>query len=111
MDVTRTQPPLDALVSSAVPMFDQLAERITGGRSVVGVIGLGYVGLPLLRVISQAGFPAVGFDIDQQKVDSLNAGKSYIHHIPDADIAELRTDRGVTFTSDFSGLNDADVIL
>src|SRR5215475_4206484 len=100
MDVIRTQPPLDALVSSAVPMFDQLAERITGGRSVVGVIGLGYVGLPLLRAVSQAGFPALGFDIDQQKVDSLNAGISYIRHIPDADIAALLAGRRVTFTSD-----------
>ena len=46
MDVTRTQAPIDTLVSPSVPMFDQLAERITSGRSVVSVIGLGYVGLP-----------------------------------------------------------------
>jgi UDP-N-acetyl-D-glucosamine dehydrogenase len=111
MDVIRTQPPIDTLVSPSVPMFDQLAERISGGRSIVSVIGLGYVGLPLLRAVSQAGFPAIGFDIDQQKVDSLNAGKSYIRHIPDGDIAELRAAQNVTFTSDFSALADADVIL
>jgi UDP-N-acetyl-D-glucosamine dehydrogenase len=111
MDVTRTQPSVDTLVSSAVPMFDQLAERIRSGRSIVSVIGLGYVGLPLLRALSQAGFPAIGFDIDQQKVDALNSGKSYIRHIPDADIAELRGGLSVTFTSDFSALKDADVIL
>jgi UDP-N-acetyl-D-glucosamine dehydrogenase len=111
MDVTRTQPPMDNLVSPSVPMFDQLAERINGGRSVVSVIGLGYVGLPLLRAVSQAGFPAIGFDIDQQKIDSLNAGKSYIRHIPDGDIAELRAAYNVAFTSDFSALKDADVIV
>jgi UDP-N-acetyl-D-glucosamine dehydrogenase len=111
MDVTRTQPPIDNLVSPSVPMFDQLAERINGGRSVVSVIGLGYVGLPLLRAVSQAGFPAIGFDIDQQKIDSLNAGKSYIRHIPDGDIAELRAAYNVAFTSDFSALKDADVIV
>src|SRR5437867_4154238 len=111
MDVTRTQPSVDTLVSSAVPMFDQLGERIRSGRSIVSVIGLGYVGLPLLRALSQAGFPAIGFDIDQQKIDALNSGKSYIRHIPDADIAELRGGLGVTFTSDVSALKDADVIL
>jgi len=111
MDVTRTQAPIDTLVSPSVPMFDQLAERITSGRSVVSVIGLGYVGLPLLRAISQAGFPVIGFDIDQQKVDDLNAGKSYIRHIPDDDIADLRNTHTVTFTTDFSALKEADIIL
>ena len=65
----------------------------------------------MLRAISQAGFPVIGFDIDQQKVDILNAGKSYIRHIPDDDIAELRDTHTVTFTTDFSALKEADIIL
>src|SRR6266853_2837522 len=58
----------------------------------VGVIGLGYVGLPLANLFHQKGFQVVGFDIDQRKVDSLRAGKSYIGHIPNERVAELMGD-------------------
>ncbi len=75
-------------------------ESAIGQRTArVGVIGLGYVGLPLIRAFVAAGFRTLGFDVDQRKVDQLQAGQSYIEHIPSAWIAEcvaggqLRADR------------------
>ena len=63
----------------------RLADLIAKKQAVIGVIGLGYVGLPLVRAFTAAGFRCMGFDVDQTKVDKLNAGQSYIKHIgPDA---------------------------
>ena len=62
--------------------FQSLMEQITQRQAVVGVIGLGYVGLPLVQVFVKAGFSVLGYDIDQSKVDQLNVGQSYIGHIP-----------------------------
>ena len=69
-------------------MKKRFFQKIADKTAVVGVIGLGYVGLPLIRAFMNAGFSAVGFDVDQRKVDSLRAGKSYIEHIPDSWIAD-----------------------
>jgi UDP-N-acetyl-D-mannosaminuronate dehydrogenase len=63
-------------------MKNQLAEKIASKQAVVGVVGLGYVGLPLIQAFVGAGYKTLGFDVDQSKVDSLLAGKSYIGHIP-----------------------------
>ena len=62
-------------------MSKQLAEAIANKNAVVGVVGLGYVGLPLIRAFISAGFRTMGFDVDQQKVDRLLAGESSIGHI------------------------------
>ena len=59
----------------------KLAEAIRNKTAKIGVIGLGYVGLPLVRTFVGAGLQAIGFDVDQSKVESLQAGKSYIEHI------------------------------
>ena len=58
-----------------------LEQAIRDKTAMVGVIGLGYVGLPLIQAFVSAGFRTMGFDVDQRKVDSLNAGQSYIRHI------------------------------
>jgi len=86
-----------------------LIDKIGNRTAHVGVIGLGYVGLPLVMEFAGAGFPVTGFDIDRRKVDLLKEGKSYIKHI---DIAPLRS-RKVNFsaTADFSKLNDMECIL
>ncbi len=76
----------------------------------VGVIGLGYVGLPLANLFHQKGFQVVGFDIDQRKVDSLNGGKSYIGHIADARVVELMADRRFIPTTDFAKIRDVDTV-
>ncbi len=76
----------------------------------VGVIGLGYVGLPLVLLFSQEGFRVTGFDIDTAKVDRLNAGESYIHRIEPHQIESAQS-KGFRATSDFSEIADVDAIL
>ena len=69
-------------------MAKTLGQAIESKSAVVGVIGLGYVGLPLIRAFVAAGFRTMGFDVDCAKVDQLLAGKSYIKHIPSEWIGE-----------------------
>jgi len=76
----------------------------------VGIIGLGYVGLPLALLFSEAGFAVLGFDIDAEKVDALNTGRSYIHRISAEQIASARA-AGFRATSDFAEARDCDAIL
>ncbi len=88
-----------------------LEDRIRTKHAVVGVIGLGYVGLPLVAGFSRAGFRVLGFDVDASKVASLEASRSYIAHIPDAVLEELHRERRFSATSDFSRLPECDAIL
>jgi UDP-N-acetyl-D-glucosamine dehydrogenase len=67
--------------------YDALRSRIDARRAVVGVVGLGYVGLPLVHAFIEAGFRVLGYDVDQAKVDRLQRGESYIGHIPSAWLA------------------------
>lgn len=60
----------------------QLLDRLTGKHAHIGVFGLGYVGLPLALSFAEAGYPVTGFDIDPEKVDTLNSGRTYLSHIP-----------------------------
>lgn len=90
--------------------FPALLSRVQTGTATVGIIGLGYVGLPLARAFARAGFRVLGFDIDQHKVDKLNAGRSYIKQIPDATIAEMRANR-FEATDQFTRLGEADCVL
>jgi UDP-N-acetyl-D-glucosamine dehydrogenase len=76
----------------------------------VAIIGLGYVGLPLAIRFSQEGFAVTGFDIDEEKVKLLNAGKSYIKHINTDDITAMSAN-GFKATSDFSKIAEVDVII
>src|SRR5260370_17045382 len=76
----------------------------------IGVIGLGYVGLPLSLLLSEAGFKVTGFDIDAKKVTDLEAGRSYIFRIPATEIQSAR-EQGFTATADFSGLSAQDAII
>ena len=66
--------------------MQRLMQRIQDRKAVVGIIGMGYVGLPLAQTFRAAGFPVVGFDIDQAKVKALMAGRSYIKHITAASV-------------------------
>jgi UDP-N-acetyl-D-glucosamine dehydrogenase len=76
----------------------------------IGVIGLGYVGLPLSLLLSEAGFKVTGFDIDAKKVTDLEAGRSYIFRIPAEEIQSARK-QGFTATADFAYLSDQDAII
>ena len=62
--------------------FQSWRDAIRNHAARVGVVGMGYVGLPLMRTFCSAGFSCLGFDVDEVKVAQLNAGKSYIKHIP-----------------------------
>ena len=97
--------------------FDHLSlasacvERFQSRTARIGVIGLGYVGLPLIHAMSKANFRTVGFDIDPVKVAMLNRGESYIQHLPDTLIAELRAGDRFCATTDFSQLKTVDAIV
>ncbi|MDC0304907.1 nucleotide sugar dehydrogenase [bacterium] len=85
--------------------------RIQNKEAVIGVVGLGYVGLPLILSFSAKGFRCVGFDIDQAKVNSINSGKSYINHI-DSTSLKLGVDQGlIEATGDFTKISDVDTII
>jgi len=77
----------------------------------IGIIGMGYVGLPLMRTYCNAGFTCLGFDIDDKKVAQLNAGKSYIKHIPSAMIKDVVSAGWFSATSDPMELRSCDAIL
>lgn len=91
-----------------VPSF---LENILHRTLRVGVIGLGYVGLPLVRAFVDKGFPVIGFDIDPEKVTALTEGRSYLRQFADAKIAEMRATRRFEATADFGRLGEADAIL
>lgn len=94
-------------------LADGLAERhkrIQEHKARVGIIGLGYVGLPLSLLFVEAGFTVTGFDIDQTKVDTLNQGRSYILSIPEDQI-KSSISRGLAATSDFARLAAQDVVI
>ncbi len=89
----------------------ELKDAILNKSATVGVIGLGYVGIPLIQAFVKAGFHTMGFDIDQTKVDRLLAGESYIGHIPSSWIAEcIKSERFIP-TADMRRLAEADAIL
>ncbi len=86
-------------------------ERIEGRQARVGIIGMGYVGLPLAWTFADAGFSVLGFDIDPAKVEALQAGRSYIGHIPSEVIAGMREAGRFDATADFARLAETDAIL
>ncbi len=90
--------------------FADLLSRIQRRKAVIGIIGLGYVGLPLAWTFSNKGFRVLGFDIDANKVNHLARGESYIGHIPASTVREMRA-AGFEATADFSRLSEPDAIL
>lgn len=90
--------------------IERLIERFQTRSAVVAIIGLGYVGLPLSLRYSEAGYKVLGIDIDNNKVASLNQGKSYIDHIHADTIAQARSS-GFEATLDFSRASDADALI
>ena len=91
--------------------MQDLMKRIRNRQATVGIIGLGYVGLPLAQAFRRAGFNVVGFDIDPQKINALMAGRSYFKHICHERIAEMKPGKGFEATTDFSRIRDIDAIL
>lgn len=92
-------------------MIKQLLESIESKSAVIGVVGLGYVGLPLVREFTRGGAKVIGFDVDPSKVKALAAGKSYIEHIPSTTVKEMVRSGRFEATTDFKTLKKADCIL
>ncbi|HSG71492.1 MAG TPA: nucleotide sugar dehydrogenase [Planctomycetaceae bacterium] len=92
-------------------MTASLADRIENQTAVVGIIGLGYVGLPLANAFLRVNFRILGFDVDPRKIEQLKAGQSYIRHIPSERIKEWNESGRFEPTADMSRLHEADCIL
>jgi UDP-N-acetyl-D-glucosamine dehydrogenase len=83
-----------------------LLDRIRARQAKVGVIGLGYVGLPLAVELAKVGFDVTGFDVDARKVGELKAGRSYIPDVPTAEVAQVVAAGRLRATTDMSGWPD-----
>jgi UDP-N-acetyl-D-glucosamine dehydrogenase len=90
--------------------INNLKSRIQNRDACIAVIGLGYVGLPLVIRFSEEGFRVIGFDIDEEKVEKLNKGESYLRHIPSPSI-DAAANIGFSATSDWKKISECDAIL
>jgi UDP-N-acetyl-D-glucosamine dehydrogenase len=88
-----------------------LAAKIASRTATVGVVGLGYVGLPMVRAVHDAGYRVIGFDVDQTKVDRLRRGEAYLKHLGDDLTRQLAASDRFEPTSDPSQLGNADIIV
>ncbi|MFC1589028.1 nucleotide sugar dehydrogenase [Pseudomonadota bacterium] len=91
-------------------MKQKLVEKLNNKTALIGIVGLGYVGIPLSISYANNGYKVVGFDIDQSKIDQLSEGKTYIKHIPDSAIQDL-ADKGFVATVDFSRAAEVDALI
>ncbi len=89
---------------------DELKTKLNNKTAVIGIIGLGYVGLPLAIRYADTGYKVIGFDIDAAKIDSINNGQTYIKHIPSEKVSSLNKN-GFIGTSDFSIIKEADALI
>ncbi|HEV7858798.1 MAG TPA: nucleotide sugar dehydrogenase [Pyrinomonadaceae bacterium] len=90
---------------------DDIINSMTGKGARVGVIGLGYVGLPLLTEFARQGFDATGFEVDSKKAEAINAGRSYIGDVSPAALREMVETKRLRATVDFTHLKDCDAII
>ena len=92
-------------------MFDQTEALYRERSAILGIVGMGYVGLPLALAATTAGYQVVGFDIDPHKVEELNRGKSYLNHISDAQIATVTSNKALRATTDFREVGAVDAVI
>jgi UDP-N-acetyl-D-glucosamine dehydrogenase len=90
---------------------EQIIELIRAKKAHVGVVGLGYVGLPLLAEFANSGFQATGFEVDEKKAAQINSGESYIGDIPSSVVKQLVEKKLLRATTDFDHLKECDVII
>src|SRR5437773_359457 len=97
--------------SLAPQTVDALLDAIRARTARVGVIGLGYVGLPLVLLFEEAGFCVLGFDVDEKKTAALTRGESYIRHIGPERIAKAFRDKRAAATTDFSRQRECEAVI
>ncbi len=90
-------------------MLNCFKEKINNKEAIIGIVGLGYVGLPLMLRFAEVGYRVIGIDVDERKNELLNQGKSYIQHIPSEQIAAVK--HLIKATSDFSTAAEADALI
>src|SRR5262245_19828741 len=90
---------------------NELRERLAARTARVGVLGLGYVGLTEALELARAGFPVTGFDIDASRVAAVQAARSYLVDISDADLAAVVHPGTLVATTDFGRLHEQDALL
>ncbi len=90
---------------------EAIVQKYKDRKALIGVMGMGYVGLPLARTFGAAGFATLCFDVDPEKIKKLNAGKSYIKHIPDSTIKTLVNSKRFRATDNMSELDKPDAII
>ncbi len=103
MNPAQNQPPLSKTAS-------ELYDRISGKKAKLGVLGLGYVGLPLAVEFAKAGFDVTGIDLAKEKVDLFNQGRSYIQDVPDSTIGPLIESGRLRATTDFAVIEGLDTV-
>jgi len=92
-------------------MSEAILNKLNERSAVVGVIGLGYVGLPLAVEFGRAGLKVIGFDLDQSRVDAINRGQSYIPDVPTEMVALLASRGTLSAATDFSRLSETDAVI
>lgn len=92
-------------------MEEQILGKLREKTAIIGVVGMGYVGLPLMLTYAKEGFNVIGFDIDQKKTEDINNGVSYIHHISSHEINDMVKKERVKATCSFSRIKDVDAII
>lgn len=90
-------------------MLNSFINKMNNKEAIIGIVGLGYVGLPLMLRFAEVGYRVIGIDVDEQKNELLNQGKSYIKHIPSEQVAKVK--KLINATSDFSASTEADALI
>jgi UDP-N-acetyl-D-glucosamine dehydrogenase len=99
-----------AIALSASRLKDEATAKLHSKTAHIGIVGLGYVGLPLALLFTEEGFRVTGFDIDTNKVDALASSRSYMCRVPETEIS-LARDRGFEATADFARIADMDIVV
>lgn len=99
------------ILTDSAPLHQNLFTAITNRSARVGVIGLGYVGLPLAMTIANGGFSVIGFDIDPGKIVMIDDGKSYIESVSNTLLGRHVGEGRFRATTDFASLGDCDIII
>ena len=98
-------------MSASSSHHQQLLQRLRSREALIGVVGLGYVGLPLSLTYAENGYRVLGLDIDRSKIEAINAGQSYIQHIDGGRVQQARQQEKLEASTDFARAAEADALI